>query len=209
MTNPGQRDWSVYRVGLTGGIASGKSLVASLFASRGVPVIDTDVLAREVVAPGTPGLAEVRAEFGERFLTPAGDLDRRALRTHVFRNHGARQRLESLLHPRILAAAEDRSRMLPGPYQVFVVPLLFESGFDARVDRTLTVDCPVALQRQRLSRRDGDDPAQIDRILESQSATAARRAGADDHIDNSGSPEATERQVAQLHARYLAAAVRA
>ena len=143
------------------------------------------------------------AAFGERFRAADGGLDRRALRAHVFADTVARARLEALLHPAILAAAEARAASLPGPYQLFVVPLLFESGFDARVDRTLTVDCPVAVQRARLARRDGDDDAQIDRILAAQAPGAAARARADDHIDNSGDPADTRRQVEQLHADYL------
>jgi dephospho-CoA kinase len=203
MTGTAPRDWTVWRVGLTGGIASGKSFVADCFAALGVPVIDTDVLAREVVAPGTPGLAAVLAEFGPGVRAADGSLDRRALRARVFADAAVRARLEALLHPRILAAAEDRSRGLPGPYHLFVVPLLFESGFAARVDRTLTVDCPEAVQRGRLLARDGDDPAQVERILAAQAPGARARSGADDHIDNGGDRDATRARVARLHADYL------
>lgn len=203
MTVRAPRDWTVWRVGLTGGIASGKSFVADCFAAHGVPVIDTDIIAREVVAPGTPGLAAVLAGFGPGIRAADGSLDRRALRALIFADPAARARLEALLHPRILAAAEDRARQLPGPYQVFVVPLLFESGFDARVDRTLAVDCPEPVQRARLLARDGDDPAQVDRILAAQAPGARARAGAADHIDNGGDRAATRAQVARLHADYL------
>lgn len=197
------RDWTTYRVGLTGGIASGKSLVADCFAALGVPVIDTDVLAREVVAPGSPGLDAVVRAFGPAVLLADGSLDRRGLRTLVFADAEARGRLDALLHPLILQAAEARARELPGPYQLFVVPLLYESGFDARVDRVLAVDCPESLQRARLAGRDGDSPAQIERILAAQRPGAGLRSRAHDHIDNSGTREATRARVAELHRDYL------
>jgi dephospho-CoA kinase len=197
------RDWPCYRVGLTGGIGSGKSFVATCFADLGVPVIDTDMLARDVVEPGSPGLAAVVADFGNRVLQPDGSLDRRGLRTLVFADPAARIRLDALLHPLILAAAEGQSRQLPGPYQLFVVPLLYESGFDGRVDRVLAVDCPESLQRQRLMQRDGDDPAQVERILAAQRPGAGLRARADDRIDNSGSRDATRARVGELHRTYL------
>jgi dephospho-CoA kinase len=197
------RDWSTWRVGLTGGIASGKSFVADCFAALGVPVIDTDVVAREVVAPGTPGLAAVVGAFGPGVLQADGSLDRRRLRAIVFADPGARARLDALLHPLILEAAEARARQLPGPYQLFVVPLLYESGFDTRVDRVLAVDCPEALQRARLARRDGDDAAQIERILAAQRPGAALRDRADDRIDNSGAPEAPRARGAALDPAYL------
>jgi dephospho-CoA kinase len=197
------RDWPCYRVGLTGGIASGKSFVASCFADLGVPVIDTDALARDVVATGSPGLAAVVADFGNRILKPDGSLDRRRLRALVFADPAARIRLDALLHPLILVAAVGQSRQLPGPYQLFVVPLLYESGFDGRVDRVLAVDCPESLQRQRLMQRDGDDPAQVERILAAQRPGAGLRARADDRIDNSGSRDATRARVGELHRTYL------
>jgi dephospho-CoA kinase len=197
------RDWTVYRVGLTGGIASGKSFVATCFADLGVPVIDTDVLARDVVVPGSPGLQAVVQRFGTGVLKPDGSLDRPQLRHRVFADPAARARLDALLHPLILAAAEEQSRRLPGPYQIIVVPLLYESGFDARVDRVLAVDCPEALQRQRLGQRDGDDVAQIERILAAQRPGAALRARAHDHVDNSGTLAATRQRVGKLHRTYL------
>jgi dephospho-CoA kinase len=197
------RDWSTWRVGLTGGIASGKSFVADCFAALGVPVIDTDELAREVVAPGSPGLAALVGAFGPGVLQADGSLDRRHLRAVVFADPAARARLDALLHPLILEAAEARARQLPGPYHLFVVPLLYESGFDARVDRVLAVDCPEALQRERLARRDGDDAAQIERILAAQRPGATLRERADDRIDNSGAPEATRARVVELHRDYL------
>lgn len=203
MSNTPARDWPIYRVGLTGGIASGKSLVAACFADLGVPVIDTDVLARDVVVPGSPGLRAVVQAFGTGILQPDGSLDRRRLRNLVFADTAARARLDTLLHPLILAAAEQQSRQLPGPYQLFVVPLLYESGFHARVDRIVVVDCPEHLQRQRLMQRDGDDLAQVEGILAAQRPGAALRAKADDHIDNSTTQAATRQRVGELHRAYL------
>jgi dephospho-CoA kinase len=207
------RDWTVPRVGLTGGVASGKSLVADQFRALGVPVLDTDVLARSVVEPGTPALAEVTATFGPGVLGPDGRLDRTRLRELVFADPDRRRRrrlrrLEAILHPRILAALEAEARAAAGPYQVLVVPLLFESGFDARVDRVLVVDCPESLQRERLARRDGASPALVEGMLAAQLDRDARLARAralpHDVLDNGGDRESTRRQVTELHRRYLA-----
>lgn len=201
------RNWSVPRVGLTGGIASGKSLVSDGFAACGVPVIDSDLLSRELVRPGSPALAEIRAAFGPEVLTAAGELDRSALRDRAFRNTADQRRLEAILHPRILAALEAAAASSGGPYQILVVPLLFESGFHERVDRILIVDCPESLQRSRLAFRDGASPAAVERMLAAQLSRDARLARArefpHDVVDNSGSADETRRQVAELHRRYL------
>jgi dephospho-CoA kinase len=192
------------RIGLTGGIASGKSTVAALFAGLGVPVIDTDEIAREVVLPGSAGLAEVVAAFGPAVLDPAGALDRRRLRSLVFADDGARRRLEAITHPRIEAATLAACDRAGGPYQLLVVPLLFESGFARHVDRILVVDCEAAIQRDRLLRRDGEEPAQVERILRAQLDPATRRARADDVIRNDGDREQLREQVQKLHERYVA-----
>jgi dephospho-CoA kinase len=191
------------RVGLTGGIASGKSTVARLFAALGVPVIDTDAIARDVVAPGSPALARIVAAFGPQFLAPDGTLDRRRLRAHVFADEAARRRLEEILHPEIRAATRAASQSASGPYQIIVVPLLVESGFDREVDRVLVVDCESDTQRRRLIERDGEDPAQVERMLAAQADRAARLARADDVITNDGSREELREAVETLHRRYL------
>lgn len=200
--------WSVPRVGLTGGIASGKTFVADLFAGLGVPVLDTDLLAREVVAPGSPGLAEVVATFGTEVVDATGGLDRARLRNLVFADPASRRRLEEILHPRILGLLEARAAEAGGPYQVLVVPLLFESGFERRVDRVLVVDCPESVQRQRLLARDGLSPAMADQILAAQLDRASRleraRALPHDVLDNAGDAERTRAQVERLHREYLA-----
>ncbi len=205
-TPAAERDWTIFRVGLTGGIASGKSTVAAMFGALGVPVIDADELARDVVAPGTPGLEAVLREFGPELRRPDGSLDRQRLRALVFADPERRRRLEALLHPPIARALEATSRQAGGPYQLLVVPLLVESGLDRRVDRVLVVDCPEELQRTRLLQRDGETPAGVERLLAAQLDRASRLARADDMVRNKGALEDARRQVAGLHQRYLALA---
>lgn len=192
-----------YRVGLTGGIASGKSMVAAAFAALGVPVIDTDEIAREVVRPGGVALPAIVAAFGPGVLAPDGQLDRRRMRERVFADPAERRRLEAILHPLIEAGTLAACERAGGPYQVLVVPLLLESGFDRHVDRVLVVDCPESLQRERLLQRDGEDPGQAERILAAQLDRGARLARADDVIDNSGDRDHAAAQVARLHRLYL------
>ncbi len=190
------------RVGLTGGIASGKSTVADLFARLGVPVIDLDIIARQVVEPGSPGLQAVVAAFGEDLLGPEGGLDRAKLRDRVFENAAARRRLEAILHPRILAETVRQCESAGGPYQVVVVPLLVESGLTGWVDRVLVVDCPAETQVTRLATRDDATPEQARAILAAQASREARLAVADDVIDNEGDPDRLPEAVGQLDAAY-------
>lgn len=200
---PEQRNWTVFRVGLTGGIASGKSTVAALFAALGVPVIDTDVIARQIVLPGTDGLTAVLAAFGPTVRASDGSLDRRRLRDLVFASADRRRQLEAILHPRIGAALETQSASAGGPYQVLVVPLLIESGLDARVDRVLVVDCSESIQRTRLMVRDRETAASAERLLAAQAGREARLARADDVLENAGSRDELEIEVRALHATYL------
>ncbi|MEQ1801152.1 MAG: dephospho-CoA kinase [Gammaproteobacteria bacterium] len=193
----------MYRIGLTGGIASGKSTVAEMFAALGVPVIDTDVIARDVVAPGTPGLASVVTTFGPGVLGTDGALDRRRLRSLVFDDPGQRQRLEAILHPRILERMEALSAASGGPYQVLVIPLLFESGLETRVDRVLLIDCSESVQRERLMVRDGESAAGADRILSAQLDRQTRLDRADDVLVNAGSVDELRRRTLALHDGYL------
>jgi len=192
-----------FRVALTGGIASGKSTVADLFAALGVPVIDTDVIAREVVEPGQPALAQVAETFGSEVLGSDGRLDRRRLREWIFADPEARRRLEAILHPAIRAEMERRSRAADGPYQVLVIPLLTEGKRRDHVDRVLLVDVPEELQVQRLMRRDGVSYEQAQASLNAQAARAERLAMADDILHNTGRPEDLRENVAALHERYL------
>ncbi|MGD9598940.1 MAG: dephospho-CoA kinase [Steroidobacteraceae bacterium] len=201
-----------YRIGLTGGIASGKSTVANLFAALGVPVIDADVIARDVVAPGTALLGRIRAEFGDAVIAPDGSLDRRALRARVFGDtveaEAARKRLEALTHPAIRAEMDARSAAAGGPYQILAIPLLVEGGSRARarVDRVLVVDTDEATQIRRLQARDGSTLAEARALIAAQVDRATRLAAADDVIGNDSGLEALAREVERLHGRYLDAA---
>jgi dephospho-CoA kinase len=194
------------RVGLTGGIASGKSTIAGFFADLGVPVIDTDEIARVVVEPGQPALEEISAEFGPEVLDPAGRLNRRELRTRIFADPAQRHRLEAILHPRIREETLARSAAADGPYQILVVPLLLETGFDALADRILVVDCPESVQRHRLEARDNNDPALAMQMIEAQIDRSRRLEAADDVIDNSGPLTDARDRVESLHQQYLALA---
>ena len=192
-----------FRVALTGGIASGKSTVASLFAELGVPLIDTDVIAREVVEPGRPALAAIVATFGPGVLDTQGCLDRRRMRERIFADPTAKQGLEAILHPAIRAEMERQSRVTGGPYQVLVIPLLAESGRRDHVDRVLLVDVPEALQVERLALRDGVSREQAEAALNAQATRAERLAIADDVIQNSGRVDELKQQVRALHEKYL------
>ena len=195
-----------FRVALTGGIASGKSTVANLFAELGVPLIDTDVIAREVVEPGRPALAAIVGTFGPGVLDAQGCLDRRRMRERIFADPAAKQGLEAILHPAIRAEMERQSRVAGGPYQVLVIPLLAEGGRRDHVDRVLLVDVPEALQVERLAWRDGVSREQAQAALNAQATRAERLAMADDVLRNTGRVEELREKVAELHARYLALA---
>jgi dephospho-CoA kinase len=195
--------WRPLRVGLTGGIASGKSAAAGCFAALGVPVIDTDELARRLTEPGQPALAAIVAAFGGAVLRPDGTLDRRALRGLVFADPGRRRTLEGILHPRIETAVLTACAAVTAPYLVLVVPLLLESGFVRHVDRVLVVDCPEKIQRERLAGRDGETPERIRQMLAAQTGRTERLARADDVLENTGSLTDLQAAVAALHGRYL------
>lgn len=193
-------------IGLTGGIASGKSETARCFAALDVPVVDADALAREAVAAGSEGLAEVVTVFGRDVLAPDGTLDRRVLRRRIFADAAERRRLEAIVHPRVRAALTARLARLTTPYAVVVVPLLVESGLAEEMDRVLVVDCPEALQISRLLARDGESVTDARAILAAQIPRARRLAAADDVIVNDGTLQALEAAVTELHGRYLALA---
>lgn len=192
-----------FRVGLTGGIASGKSTAAKFFGALGVPILDSDQVARDVVEPGQPPLEKLVERFGNSILTPDGHLDRPKLRDLVFSDPKARADLEALTHPAIGAAMEARSAAVGGPYQVLVIPLLVEKNLGSQVDRVLVVDCPEEVQIRRLQARDGSTPEQARAILNAQASRAARLKAATDVIKNDSDVNAVRDQVAALHARYL------
>ena len=191
-----------FRVALTGGIASGKSTVADMFAELGVAVIDTDVIAREVVQAGQPALREIQERFGSEVIDAAGNLDRRALRNIVFADEEARLDLETILHPRIGAETRRQADAAPGPYQIIVVPLLVGSPLLEFVDRVLVVDCDEELQVQRLLARDTETVDQARRILAAQASREARLAIADDVINNDRDLDETRQQVRELDERF-------
>jgi dephospho-CoA kinase len=190
-------------VGLTGGIASGKSTVSKFFGALGVPIIDTDQLARDVVEPGQPPLERLVERFGQSILTPDGHLDRPALRTIVFSDPKARADLEALTHPAIGAAVEARSAEAGGVYQILVIPLLVEKGLGSQLDRVLVVDCDEDLQIRRLQARDGSSLEQARAILNAQASRATRLKAAHDVLKNDGDIGSVRDQVAALHAHYL------
>ena len=198
-----------YRVGLTGGIASGKSTAAKYFGALGVPILDSDQIARDVVEPGQPPLERLVERFGRGILTPDGHLDRPALRDIVFSDPKARADLEALTHPAIGAAMEAQSAAAGGPYQILVIPLLVEKNLASHVDRVLVVDCDEELQISRLRDRDGSTPEQVAAILKAQAPRAMRLKAADDIIRNDADLNAVRDQVAALHTRYLELAARA
>ncbi|MGI9223110.1 MAG: dephospho-CoA kinase [Woeseiaceae bacterium] len=191
------------RVGLTGGIASGKSTVADMFAELGVPVIDTDVIAREVVQPGEPALDEIREAFGDQVIGPDGNLDRAAMRMIVFADESARHELEKILHPRIRNTAMQQADRARGDYQLIVVPLLVESPLRSFVDRVLVVDCDEQTQIGRLLARDAETEQQARRMLAAQASREDRLAIADDIIYNDGDLQKTRDQALILHRNYL------
>jgi dephospho-CoA kinase len=191
------------RIGLTGGVASGKSTVARRFMELGVPVIDADAAARAVVAPGKPGLAAVSERFGPSILTPNGELDRRALRDLIFKDPGSRRDLEAILHPLIRADMEVSAEAAVGPYVIMAIPLLVEGGSHDRVDRILVVDVDEVVQLQRVIARDRCTPEQAQAILASQASRRARLAAADDVLLNTGTVTDLRQAVDHLHTRYL------
>ncbi|WP_136255172.1 dephospho-CoA kinase [Onishia niordana] len=192
-------------IGVTGGIASGKSTVARAFAAHGIDWIDADDVAREVVEPGEPALAEIAEHFGHDVLTADGHLDRRALRTIVFADSAERAWLESVTHPRIRERLEThlaRMAATDAPYHLLVSPLLFESDQYRLVDRCLVIDIPEALQISRTASRDGVDEEQARSIIAAQMPREQRLAKADDVIDNSQDADALAHQVAKLDTLY-------
>ena len=191
-------------IGLTGGIGSGKSTAAEIFAELGVPVIDTDIIAHELTRPGQPAVEEIAARLGRDVLSVNGDLDRDRLRRLVFQDPQKRLQLEQILHPRILDEVDRRIHQLNAPYCIVVIPLLFEKNLQARVDRTLVIDCPESLQRERVLQRPEMDPTQVDAILRSQLTREARRERADDIVTNTTDLDTLRQQILGLHARYSA-----
>jgi dephospho-CoA kinase len=193
-----------YVVGLTGGIGSGKSAAADEFARLGATVVDTDVIARELSAAGGAAIAALRALFGPAYFDASGAMDRAKVRAKVFVDPAAKKSLEALLHPMIRAESERRIAAATGPYVIFVVPLLIESGnYRSRVQRVTVVDCPEEVQLARVASRSNLPEDEVRRIIASQVPRAQRRAAADDVIDNASTLDALHKQVRELHQKYL------
>jgi dephospho-CoA kinase len=191
-------------VALTGGIASGKSATAQRFAQLGVPVFDADLVARELVAPGQPALAQIAAVFGADIVSATGELERERLRDRVFADAQERRKLEAILHPPIHAVLLAKVRDCTTLYCVLAIPLLIECLDDYLwVDRVLTTDVPRAEQIIRLRRRDGIDETLAERVVRSQAPRERRLALANDVIDNTGPLNALDATVSRLHWRYL------
>jgi len=192
-----------FSVGLTGGIGSGKSLVADQFAKLGAAVIDTDLIAHQLTGAGGAAMPAIRETFGDSFLTSEGALDRAAMRTHVFSDSSARKQLESILHPMIATQTRAQAEAAAGDYLMFVVPLLTESGqWKNRVDRVLVVDCPESLQLSRVMQRNQLSAEAVQAIMATQATRAERLAIADDVIVNDGALANVTDAVLRLHERY-------
>ena len=192
------------RIGLTGGIASGKTMVADAFAEFGTTVVDTDIIARDVVRPGAPALMEISSAFGAEVIAADGTLKRDVMRSIIFSDDEKRRQLEAILHPRIREETEHQVAAANGHYLIIVVPLLAESPMQAMMDRILVVDCTEDTQISRLMARDVETEEQARRIMATQASRKERLAIADDVISNDGEIEDTRQQVLSLHHSYLA-----
>ena len=191
------------KVGLTGGIATGKTVVSNIFATLGVPIIDADVISHQLVTRGQPALSEIVQTFGAEMLQSDGNLNRLALRQRIFADVEERKKLEAILHPKIYAEILNQINQLNSRYCIISVPLLLETKQQHQVDRIAVVDSPVALQYQRLEQRNGLSPKQIEQVLRAQLSREVRLASADDVIDNSTDFNALTGQVHKLHEFYL------
>lgn len=194
------------RIGLTGGIGSGKSAATLLFSARGAPVIDTDEIAHALVEPGQPAYDEIVKSFGEDILDGNHRINRDRLRERVFENATERKRLEAILHPRIREVVRAKIADLESPYCIVVVPLLIESGFDDLVDRVLVVDASENLQIQRTVTRSGLSEPEIRKIMSAQATRAQRLQREDDVIENNADRKQLEKEVERLHHWYLSLA---
>lgn len=194
-------------IGLTGGIGSGKSAVASRFASHGIAIVDTDLIAHSLTGPEGAAIPQIRQAFGKDMIAADGRLDRARMRTLVFASPEARQQLEHILHPMIRTESERQCAAAISPYVILAVPLLIESGaYRERCSRICVVDCPPSLQVERVRVRNGLSVEEVEAIIAAQSSREARLAAADDVIDNSSSLDALWQQVDALHQRYLSLA---
>lgn len=194
---------SNFVVGLTGGIGSGKTTVANLFADLGITLVDADIVSRQVVAKGSLGLVRIAEHFGKNILLENGELNRAALRERIFSTPSEREWLNALLHPMIREEMLNQLKKATSPYAILVVPLLFENGLDRLVNCTLVVDISPELQTRRTMDRDSVSAEQVQNIIASQATRAEKLAKADNVIDNQGTVSALKSKVALLHNKYL------
>ena len=196
-----------YVVGVTGGIGSGKSAATAEFEKLGITVVDADVVARQVVMPGTPCLQAIAEHFGNQLLTEGGELNRKALRQRVFSNPREKEWLNELLHPAIRQELISQLELADSPYVILSAPLLLENGLEKYCQRVLVVDIPESLQISRTIQRDDSPKKEVEAIMKAQLSRSERLNKANDVLNNDGSLEQLEQQVLQLHQRYLAATV--
>jgi len=195
-------------IGLTGGIGSGKSSVARLFSQYGIPILDADQIAKELVEVGQPALTQISQRFGQTILHPNGSLNRSALRQKIFTDKQAKQQLEALLHPLIRQQMQQQSQQLvqqnpEPPYCIQMIPLLLETQQQLSMDRILVVDLTEELQIQRVTQRDQQSKTDVERIIQQQVSRQQRLHAADEVIDNSGDLDSLKKQVKRLHQGYL------
>lgn len=204
---PDQPGATTFSVGLTGGIGSGKTTVANMFAALGAALVDTDAIAHALTAPGGRAIDGIRAAFGDTFIAGDGAMDRARMRAHVFADNNARKQLEAILHPLIRSQTMRAAAQARGDYLIFVVPLLIESDqWRARTSRILVVDCTEENQIARVMQRNGMTRTQVEAIMAAQATRAQRLAAADDIVDNNLDAAALQPQIERLHASYLALA---
>ncbi|OCQ53186.1 Dephospho-CoA kinase [Photorhabdus australis subsp. thailandensis] len=192
-----------YIIALTGGIGSGKTTIANAFAALGVPLVDADIIAREVVAPGTPALQAIKEHFGHEILTPDGSLNRTLLRQQIFTNRQEKQWINQLLHPLIHKETKRQLEQINAPYVIWVIPLLVENNLGHLADRILVVDVLPEIQISRVATRDGISCQQVENILAAQASRSERLAYANDVISNHDNIQAITPRVAELHQQYL------
>lgn len=190
-------------VGLTGGIGSGKSAASQWFETQGINVVDADIAAREIVEKGQPALAQIQSAFGDWVLLESGELNRKALREHIFQHPSARQQLEEITHPAIRQSIIEQLAQASSPYVILVSPLLFETNQHLLTQRTLLIDASIELQIQRASQRDGQSVAQIENIIQAQMPRDRKLDLADDIAINDGHLEHLYTQLQKLHLHYL------
>jgi len=193
----------VLKIGLTGGIGSGKSTACEIFSELGVPVIDADVIAHELVKPGMPAFNEIKIIFGTAIISSDGTLDRKIIRDKVFANEIDRKKLENILHPAVYEEISIQVKNINSKYCIISIPLLLETNASKTVDRILVIDVPRKLQLERASNRDRTNKSDIDAIIDSQISRKDRLSAANDIVDNKGNINDLRKKICDLHEFYL------